>query len=556
MIGCNRLQRIVILCLTSVVFLWTCVKVMGRSGGVRTEWLPLPDDETPWLSPDEEPLPEPPTGSGPTYADPVRRDAVLKAFKHAWSGYERDAFGCDDYHPVSKKGENLTTNRGVGYMITDALDTMLIMGKELSEEYQRARNWVANDLDFDRDGRYSTFEITIRVLGGLLSAYALSGKDEVYLRRAQELADRLLPAFNTPHGLPVPNVNFHSEPNPNWGAEPVSTAEAATLQLEFKYLTHITGRDIYWKTSEKVMKVVKDGLRGSNVIDGALVPIHMSAQTGEFISSDIRLGSRGDSYYEYLLKQYLQTNRTEAVYRDMYDQAMAALHKHLVFQTPLSGLTYIAELEPTRSAKINAKWRTSPKQDHLVCFLGGSLLLGVTEGRSLNPRAISSLAAKKDWRVGEELTRTCMDTHKTKTGLSPEIAVFFTAEDPRSKTRDWHVKNRFDSRYILRPETVESLFLGWRLTGNEKYRDWGWQVFQAIEKYCKVPGGGYSGVQSVNEVPVQHTDNMETFFVAETLKYLYLLFDDSRTIPLDEFVFNTEAHPLPIFTPNIATGFS
>lgn len=85
-----------------------------------------------------------------------------------------------------------------------------------------------------------------------MSAYALSGKDEVYLRRAQELADRLLPAFNTPRGLPIPNVNFHSEPNPNWRGEPISTAEAATLQLEFKYLSHITGKDVYWKTSEKV----------------------------------------------------------------------------------------------------------------------------------------------------------------------------------------------------------------------------------------------------------------------------------------------------------------
>ncbi|KAF8597501.1 glycoside hydrolase family 47 protein [Ceratobasidium sp. AG-I] len=554
MLGCNRLQRIVIICLSSVVFLWTCVKVMGGSGGAR---LPaIPEGETPWLAPDKEPLSEAPAGSGITHGDPVRRDAVMKAFKHAWSGYERDAFGCDDYHPVSRKGRNLTTDHGIGYMITDALDTMLIMGKDLSEEYQRARNWVANDLNFDRDGRYSTFEITIRVLGGLLSAYALSGKDEVYLRRAQELADRLLPAFNTPHGLPIPNVNFHSEPNPNWNGEPVSTAEAATLQLEFKYLAHVTGKEIYWRTSEKVMKVVKEGLKGNNVVDGALVPIYMSAQTGEFIASEIRLGSRGDSYYEYLLKQYLQTNRTEAVYRDMYDQAMAALHKNLVFQTPLSGLTYIAEMEPTRSAKISEKWRISPKQDHLVCFLGGSLLLGVSEGRSLNPRDISTPSAKKDWKVGEELTRTCMDTHKTKTGLSPEIAVFYTAENPQSKTRDWYIKNRPDSKYILRPETVESLFLGWRMTGNPKYREWGWQVFQAIEKYCRVPGGGYSGIESVYEVPITHTDNMETFFVAETLKYLYLLFDDSRNIPLDEFVLNTEAHPLPIFTPNIRTGFS
>ena len=115
---------------------------------------------------------------------------------------------------------------------------------------------------------------------------------------------------------------------------------------------------------------------------------------------------------------------------------MPALHKNLVFQTPLSGLTYIAEMEPTRSAKINEwvpriyisilflfiainyacrKWKISPKQDHLVCFLGGSLLLGVSEGRSLNPRDISTPSAKKDWKVGEELTKTCMDTHKTKT---------------------------------------------------------------------------------------------------------------------------------------------
>ncbi|KAG9095506.1 mannosyl-oligosaccharide alpha-1,2-mannosidase [Ceratobasidium sp. 392] len=230
----------------------------------------------------------------------------------------------------------------------------------------------------------------------------------------------------------------------------------------------------------------------------------------------------------------------------MYDEAMAALHKRLVFRTPLNHLTYIAELEATHSARITEKWRVSAKQDHLVCFLGGSLLLGVTEGRSLNSVDIQSRTARytKDWRVGKELTRTCMDTHKTQTGLSPEIAVFYTADDSQSKTKDWHIKNRFDSRYILRPETVESLFLGWHMTGDAKYREWGWQVFQAIEKHCKVSGGGYSGVESVNEVPVQLTNNMETFFLAETLKYLYLLFDDSRTIPLD------------VFTPNLATGLT
>ncbi|CAE6444774.1 hypothetical protein ACGC1H_006871 [Rhizoctonia solani] len=549
MLGFNRLQRIAVLSICSMVFIWLFVKYLDTTQ-LRTRWLPpIPEHETPWSLPAD--IPDIGSDTDVTRADPIRRNAVVATFKHAWKGYERDAFGCDEYHPVARTGKNLTTNRGIGYMIIDALDTMLIMGEPLREEYLRARKWVETELDFDRDGRYSTFEITIRILGGLLSAYALSNKDELYLRRAEELGDRLLPAFNTPHGLPIPNVNFHSEPHPNWGGEPVSTAEAATLQLEFRYLSYITGKDKYWKAAEKVMDVIQEALKGEHVVDGALAPINMNAQTGEFYYSDIRLGSRGDSYYEYLLKQYLQTNGTEPVYREMYDRAMAAIHKNLVFKTPRSGLSYIAELEPTRSAKIHEKWKVSPKQDHLVCFLGGSLQLGVTEGHSLDPKSVRKLSAGKqrDWKLGEELTRTCMATHETKTGLSPEIAVFYTEDDVQSKTKDWHAKNRYDSRYILRPETVESLFLGWRLSGDIKYRKWGWDIFQAIEKHCKIPKGGYAGVESVFEVPVVLLDNMETFFLGETLKYLYLLFDESSSVPLHEYVFNTEAHPLPIFSP-------
>ncbi|KAB5591258.1 Transcriptional adapter 2 [Ceratobasidium theobromae] len=571
MIGCNRLQRVALWAFGSVVFLWLCVRIFGRSEA-RARWPSwIPEDETPWSMPPDKLL-----GSS---SDPARKQAVVRAFKHAWKGYERDAFGCDEYHPVSRTGKNLTTERGIGYMIVDALDTMLIMGQPLQEEYRRARNWVATELDFDRDGRYSTFEITIRILGGLLSAYALSGKDELYLRRAQELADRLLPAFNTPHGLPIPNVNFHNEPKTDWHGEPVSTAEAATLQLEFRYLAHITGKNVYWETAERVMHVIRGALKGENVVDGALAPIDMRCELNNSFGNRMLTNPRshflnkcadrrvyfwvqGDTASHQIdRKQYLQTNRTEKVYKEMYDQAMAAVHKHMVFRTPLNGLTYIAELEPTWSSRIHEKWRASPKQDHLVCFLGGSLMLGVTEGRSLNRKEIENLSKEeqRDWKLGEELTRTCMDTHKTKTGLSPEIAMFCTPDSPQSKTKDWYPKNQYDSRYILRPETVESLFLGWRMTRDPKYRKWGWKIFEAIEKHCKVPGGGYSGVLSVAEVPVQLLDNMETFFPAETLKYLYLLFDDSTTIPLDggsrsfyvqakgnsqihvlEFVFNTE----------------
>lgn len=79
-----------------------------------------------------------------------------------------------------------------------------------------------------------------------------------------------------------------------------------------------------------------------------------------------------------------------------------------------------------------------------------------------------------------------------------------------------------------------------------RYRDWGWQIFEAFEKHTKVDSGGYTSLDDVTVLPPQRRDKMETFFLGETLKYLYLLFGDGSVLPLDAFVFNTEAHPLPI----------
>lgn len=71
----------------------------------------------------------------------------------------------------------------------------------------------------------------------------------------------------------------------------------------------------------------------------------------------------------------------------------------------------------------------------------------------------------------------------------------------------------YDARYILRPETIESLFLAYRLTGNETYREEGWRIFEAIEKYCKLEGGGYSAVLNVDDVNTERLDKMESFFL-------------------------------------------
>ena len=101
-------------------------------------------------------------------------------------------------------------------------------------------------------------------------------------------------------------------------------------------------------------------------------------------------------------------------------------------------------------------------------------------------------------------------------------------------------------QYMLRPETAESYFVMWRITHEEKYREWGWQMIQALDKHCKSEGGGYSGIRDVWSQNGQKDDVQQSWFLAETLKYLYLLLCDDDVISIDKWVFNTEAHPLPI----------
>ncbi|KAF9007862.1 glycoside hydrolase family 47 protein [Cyathus striatus] len=494
-------------------------------------------------------------------ADVGKRDAVVEAFKHAWSAYEKDAMGCDEYHPITHTGSNLTSAGGIGYMVVDAMDTMQIMG--LSEEYGRARRWVEDELTFERDGNFNTFETTIRVLGGLLASYHLSSPpDELLLSKARDLTDRLMTTFNTPSGLPMGMVNLAKREGVDHPDVQglVSTAEAATLQLELRDLAWLQDDDDVWDKAEGVMKVVKAAR-----IPSGLAPIYINSDSGQFTLSEIRLGSRGDSFYEYLLKQYLQTGKTEEVYREMYEDAMQAIHNTLIQKGIHQNLTLTTELLPSRQHTGETQWRLSPKQDHLVCFLAGSLMHGaVTTAATVPKVSVPPLAdeltdiGKRDWTTGRELLDTCLETYDTPTGLAAEIVHFYIPSDSGADAaeKDWYIKSTgipgqpsYDARYMLRPETVESLFFAYRLTGDKKYREQGWRIFQAIEKYCKLPEGGYATILDVENVRSELEDKMETFFLSETLKYLYLLFDDSSVLPLDEYVFNTEAHPLPIFTP-------
>ncbi|XP_027018619.1 mannosidase, alpha, class 1B, member 1b [Tachysurus fulvidraco] len=447
-----------------------------------------------------------------------RLEAVREAFRHAWKGYTDFAWGHDELKPISKSYSEWF---GLGLTLIDALDTMWILG--LKKEFDDARQWVATQLSFGKNVDVNLFESTIRILGSLLSTYHLTG-DSLFLEKAKDIGSRLMPAFNTPSKIPYSDVNIGSgvARPPRWTSDS-TVAEVTSIQLEFRELSRLTGDPKYQAAVMEVMRQVHK-LEGKH--DG-LVPMFINTNSGQFTHLGVyTLGARADSYYEYLLKQWIQGGKTETELFEDYMQAVEGIKKNLLKKSSPLGLTFVGEL---------SHGRFSSKMDHLVCFLPGTLALGAHHG-----------LPTEHMELAQELMETCYQMYaQMETGLSPEI-VHFNMQP--GSTQDVDVKLA-DRHNLLRPETVESLFYLYRLTKDKKYQSWGWEIFKSFNKYTRVETGGYTSINNVRDPKSPSPrDKMESFFLGETLKYFYLLFsDNSDLINLDTYIFNTEAHPLPIW---------
>ncbi|POI34101.1 hypothetical protein CIB84_002147 [Bambusicola thoracicus] len=376
-----------------------------------------------------------------------------------------------------------------GATVVDALDTLYIM--ELEEEFQEAKTWVEKSFDLNVNGEASLFEVNIRYIGGLLAAYYLTG-EEVFKSKALELGEKLLPAFNTPTGIPRGVINL--------GRQDTCPYKHVILVLNVLNI-------------RKVLKRVEK--------PQGLYPNFLSPVTGNWVQHHVSIGGLGDSFYEYLIKSWLMSDKKDSEAKKMYDDALEAIEKHLVKKSA-GGLTYIAE------------WRggiLDHKMGHLACFSGGMIALGAEHGGEERKQHYMDLAA--------EITNTCHESYaRSDTKLGPE-AFRFDAGTEAMATR---LSERY---YILRPEVVESYLYMWRLTHDVKYRQWGWEVVKALEKHCRVEAG-FSGIRDVYTTVPTHDNMQQSFFLAETLKYLYLLFCEDDVLSLDDWVFNTEAHPLPV----------
>ncbi|KAI9505485.1 hypothetical protein GGI25_001012 [Coemansia spiralis] len=461
-----------------------------------------------------------------------RQLAIRDAMKHAWGGYRRFAFGEDELQPLTRSYNRRWGNWSI--TLVDALDTLYIMG--LEDEYTEAKARVAKtDFTTTLPGyEVPVFEMTIRALGGLLGAYELEN-DPVLLRKAMEVGESLAIAFDTPTGLPTPRIDLQKRIPMQ--SSSLCIAEGGTLQLEFKKLSQLTGNDTYRKLVERASDVLEEAPRKYR----GLYPTFIDIDTGKYDNnSALSVGAMADSFYEYQLKQYILHNYKESKYKDQYIVSSMAVKERLVARSPKSNRAFLGKWDYNDSFFFS-------EMEHLACFYPGLLALGA-----------HLLDRPRDLVLAEEIAYTCYLSYSmTPTGLGPEVFRFSSLNRPQNRYIDRPPPSvqeppessemqGSDGRYLLRPETIESIFVLYRVTRDPKYQEWGWNIFLAIEKYTKVEYGyaAYSDVYSTEGDNL--VDSMESFFLAETLKYLYLLFSPTDLISLDEYVFNTEAHPFKI----------
>ncbi|EFP05759.1 hypothetical protein CRE_27348 [Caenorhabditis remanei] len=467
----------------------------------------------------------------------LRRQKVKEMMIHAWQGYKNYSWGANELKPVAKtpNSQNIFGGSQMPATIVDAADTLYIM--DLKEQYKEARDYIEKNFSMAKStSTLSVFETTIRFLGGLLSLYALT-QEPFYIEKAREVGEALLPAFNTPSGIPKSNLDVASKHASNYGwanGGQSILSEVGSLHLEFLYLSRIAQAPIF----EKKVKKVRDALEKAEKPNG-LYSNYISPDTGRFTGSHMSLGALGDSFYEYLIKSYVQSNYTDRQAKNMYWDVSDAIQKHMIKVSKQSKLTYTVELN---------NMQPQHKMGHLACFVPGMFALqAINEDTEEEKSRIMTLA--------EELAKTCHESYiRTETHIGPEMFYFNDNDEATSK----HSENG----YIQRPEVIEGWFYLWRLTGKTMYRDWVWDAVQAVEKYCRVDSG-FTGLQNVyNPKSVSfiqsflyqisffqgRDDVMQSFFLAEFLKYAYLTFADDSLISLEKWVFNTEAHPVPILS--------
>ncbi|KAH8704154.1 class I alpha-mannosidase [Talaromyces proteolyticus] len=485
-----------------------------------------------------------------------RQAAVQEAFTHAWGGYKSHAWLKDEVSPISGGFSNGFA--GWAASLVDTLDTLLIMG--MKDEFEEALNALEKiDFSTTSDQYINVFETTIRYMGGFMAAYDLSdGKYPILLKKAQEVGDLVYGAFDTPNRMQISRWDWKKSLRGDTilPARNTLLAEVGSLCLEFTRLTQLTGDPKYFDAIQRVTDELEKAQ--SNTAVPGLWPMLVDLENLIFSNKQFTLGGMADSTYEYLPKEHLLLGDRTKQYQRMYEDTVDPIKKHLLFRPMTKNGEDILFSGSYHGTTLDAE------AQHLTCFVGGMFGLG---GKAFDRPA--------DLAIARKLVDGCIWAYDSMaTGLMPEI--FFTSvcddldycpwdekkwlsgvrmHNHVSETDDESVLEQAekmglppgiirvsDPKYILRPEAIESVFIMYRITGDKKLQDAAWRMFTSIEKMTRTEIA-HASIEDVRFTDTHKTDKMESFWMAETLKYFYLIFSEPGLVSLDDYVLNTEAHP-------------
>ncbi len=427
-----------------------------------------------------------------TMSDAEKADAaahVRAETLHAWEGYKKYAWGHDSLKPLSKQPFDWYGPRHSLLMTpVDALDTLILMG--LKPQADEARELIDTKLDLDQDIYVKDFEITIRLLGALTSCYQGTG-DKRLLELADELGRRMLPMFDSPTGMPYEYVNLRTGAVRGTVSNP---AEVGSLLIEFGMLSRLTGKPVYYDKAKRALVELYKRRSAIGLVGSAI-----DVETGKWTDTTAGIMGGIDSYYEYLLKAWLLFGDKDC--EQMWRSSELAIDRYLADFEP-GGLWY-------GQADMNTGRRTTTLYGALDAFFPAVLALG------------------DDLPLAKQLQDSSFRMWSVA-GVEPE--------------RFDYVKMKIVSpAYPLRPEIMESTYYLYHYTHDAKYLAMGVVYFNALVKYCR-NDVAYAELSDVNTKTQK--DSMESFFFAEDMKYLYLLFAPEDTLDFNSVIFNTEAHPM------------
>ena len=459
---------------------------------------------------------------------------VREMFYFGFDNYIKHAFPMDELNPIFCRGRgsdkdnpgNININDALGdYVLTlvDSLDTIAVIGDV--DQFQNAVQLIVSNLKFDST-TVQIFESTIRVLGGLLSGHIIMthpnriklfgadfrppSYDDELLNLARELGTRLLPGFSgTQTGLPWPRVNLKYGVPTNCSVE-TATAGAGTLLLEFGVLSKLTGDPIYESVSLKAVRKLY-GLRSSAT---GLLGSVVNVNSGEFVNQMSGVGAGLDSFFEYLLKSHILFSSFEKNdnFIEMFDSVMSSARQYMRI-----GRAHCNKGHGTTPLYVNVDMKTGNTANYWIDSLQAAFPAILVLNGDVNEAICQHAIFAAIW---------------SKYGVLPERF-------------NYRMKKPDVSFYPLRPELAESTYVLYQATRNPYYLAVGRWIVENLNRYCKAQCG-YATIHDVDTM--EQEDRQESFFLAETCKYLYLLFDIENPVNVnaERIIFNTEGHILPI----------